>query len=152
MKYSKLRIAWSVFWSTLVILLIVWWVRSYRVYDTIDSVWPGARGMELGSHFGQFNFEISDPSPELGSHYWIIIHQELDGDEAESLNLPGWFGKIGLRVGGGMYYFSFWFPFIGLMVTAAALWLPLRFTLRKLLIGTALLSVVLGWLVLKARN
>jgi hypothetical protein len=151
MRFRKLRIAWTAFWGVLAILLTLWWSRSYRVYDTIMVALPSSKGMELGSHFGQFNFEISERSRELGSGYWTIIHQELDGGEEEGLNLPGWFGKLGPRVGGGMYYFSFWFPFIGLIATAAASWLPLRFTLRKLLIATTLVAVALGLAVWAAR-
>lgn len=117
MRFLKLRIAWTIFWSALAILLIVWWMRSYRVYDTIVIALPGSKCMELGSHFGQFVFYVSERSTELGSHYWVIIHQELDGDEAEGLNVPGWFGYV------GFYYFDFWLPFVGLIATAAASWL-----------------------------
>jgi hypothetical protein len=146
MRYRKLRIAWSVFWGVLAILLTVWWSRSYRVYDTVMVALPSSQCMELGSHFRQFNFNVGERSAELGSGYWATIHQELDGDEAEGLNLPGWFGKLGIRGrgAGGFYYFDFWFPFIGLIATAAASWLPLRFTLRTLLIATTLVAVVLG--------
>jgi hypothetical protein len=152
MRFRVLRIAWSVFGGVLAILLTLWWSRSYRVYDTIMVALPSSKCMELGSHFGQFNFNTGERSADLGSGYWTIIHQELDGDEAEALNLPGWFGKVGVRAGGGFYYFAFWFPFIGLIATAEASWLPLRFTLRTLLIVTTLAAAVLGLIVYALRK
>jgi hypothetical protein len=33
MKYRKLRIAWSVAWGVVAVLLVVLWVRSYWVCD-----------------------------------------------------------------------------------------------------------------------
>ena len=35
MKYRKLRIAWSVVWGIAAVLLIVLWVRSYWLADSI---------------------------------------------------------------------------------------------------------------------
>jgi hypothetical protein len=35
MNYRKLRIAWSVGWGVLTVLLIALWVRSYRWQDQV---------------------------------------------------------------------------------------------------------------------
>src|SRR4051812_42476544 len=35
MRFRKLRIAWSVFWGLAAVLLIVLWVRSYRLNDNL---------------------------------------------------------------------------------------------------------------------
>ena len=35
MRFRKLRIAWSVAWGVVAVLLVVLWVRSYRVCDVI---------------------------------------------------------------------------------------------------------------------
>jgi hypothetical protein len=41
MKYRKLRIAWSVAWGIVAVLLVVLWVRSYwRMDQLIHSVSP----------------------------------------------------------------------------------------------------------------
>ena len=32
-KFRKLRIAWSVFWGSLCLLMIAWWIRSYWWQD-----------------------------------------------------------------------------------------------------------------------
>jgi hypothetical protein len=32
-RFRKLRIAWSVFWGSLCLLMITWWARSYRWQD-----------------------------------------------------------------------------------------------------------------------
>ena len=52
MRYRKLRIAWSVFCGLAAVLLIVLWVRSYRVRDD----WLRANGgkvLNIQSHRGE---------------------------------------------------------------------------------------------------
>jgi hypothetical protein len=51
MKYRKLRIAWSVAWGIVAVLLIALWVRSYWVADVIgrtsplrEVIWESNRG------------------------------------------------------------------------------------------------------------
>jgi hypothetical protein len=121
------------------------------MYDTLMVALPSSQCMELGSHFGQFNFQIRERSAELRSRNWKVINEELDGGEAEGLNLPGWFGRLGPEAGGGMYYLSFWFPLICLIATAALSWLPWKFSLRTLLIATTLVALVLGLIAYAAR-
>src|SRR6185369_6057413 len=36
MRFRKLRIAWSVFWGVVAVLLVVLWLRSYWCNDSFD--------------------------------------------------------------------------------------------------------------------
>jgi hypothetical protein len=40
MKYRNLRIAWSVAWGVVCLLLVVLWVRSYWWADAINQLTP----------------------------------------------------------------------------------------------------------------
>jgi hypothetical protein len=148
MRFRKLRIAWSVAWGLLAVLLIVWWVRSYHTYDTLTIRLSDSKHLDLGSYFGQFTSYILEPLPSRKSQYWEIIHEPLDDVDPESMRIPGVVGSLGPR----QVYFPFWLPLLGLLATAAASWLPIRFKLRTLLIATTLMAVVLGLAVFATRQ
>src|SRR5262245_43262799 len=55
MRYRKLRIAWSVFWGAVAVLLLVLWVRSFYIADVIQ--WSVTRwfGLQFTSTQGQLD-------------------------------------------------------------------------------------------------
>jgi hypothetical protein len=159
MKFRKLRIAWSVFSGVACVLLIVFWVRSYKARDQTRGV--------ISSHFHLYvtslNGEIAMAADEWPGkpHPWIFE------SKTESYNmvavLPDITGKPPLSWIGLRWYFK---PNLWVLVSphwlAAALaavvgvipWAPFRrrFSLRTLLIAATLVAVVLGVVVYAASH
>jgi hypothetical protein len=55
MKYRKLRIAWSVAWGVVAVLLCVLWVRSYWAFDRVSS-----KSLIMVSYAGRLTAVIRD--------------------------------------------------------------------------------------------
>lgn len=140
MKYGKLRIAWSVVWGLLAMLLLVLWGRSYWYADDIMGRYPNAdfraiesaRGilhsLSVGACQGQgawryFNERIRDEAPD--NEFWPIGYF-VDPSSAN-------------------FYIAHWLIALPVLAVAVAPWLTTkRFSLRTLLIATTLVAVVLG--------
>jgi hypothetical protein len=65
MKYRKLRIAWSVVWGTIAVLLFVLWVRSYYHVDLMDRV-RGPIWTRIDSTSGSVGFHRRDMAANRG--------------------------------------------------------------------------------------
>ena len=141
-KYRKLRIAWSVAWGVVAVLLCVLWVRSYWWNEGCRI----ARG-SIGSAFGYFAIGVNDTFIPPPFYSEPIIEDDIkqieriiqenttlgfgyvDGPLGSSICLPGWIAIL---------LFS---------AIAAVPWLryfPRRFSLRTLLIATTVIAVLLG--------
>src|SRR5262245_57772750 len=131
MKHRKLRIAWSVAWGLLAVLLCVLWVRSYWAWD-----WLSAPGVSFATYAGSLYIELGDREPwgitttDLLSNTILVVHEET---------------TLGFLVRPSSLYLGMWF--LVLMTTSAAAlpWMrwSKRFSLRTLLIATTLVAVVL---------
>ena len=135
MPYRKLRIAWSVAWGVVAVLLIALWVRST---DTFDDVGWGA------SFQGRLYVA---PALRIDS-----IPGKASEGTVEELH-PGYFTKRVLKIRNlkvsslpsGGPIIPYW-PLVLMM--CAIIPVPwLRFSLRTLLIATTLVAVVLGLIV-----
>jgi hypothetical protein len=152
MRYRKLRIAWSVTWGLVALLLIVLWVRSYRWEDALVWVQGSARNVfAVGSMFGrvQLTYEPGGDSEEM----LLPPFCRLQRPPARSLkSIPSF------ALNANANFTSFRFPIWVLVLLAAAIgttsWLRFscRFSLRRLLIATTLVAVVLGLAVYTARK
>jgi hypothetical protein len=148
MKYRKLRIAWSVGWGVLALLLIVLWVRSYWTdnaefgpLNTRGHRWLGMVFSSGTFYEGEFNVRVFTPVHrppllrkvpffEIAGFRWT---QDM-GPATLEISVPIWF-------------------LITLSAASAALpWIRLRFTIRTLLIAMALVGMVLGLMIWMARN
>jgi hypothetical protein len=133
MDYRKLRVAWSVGWGVLCLLLIVLWVRSYWTVNILISPW-----MSVGSFPARIGMEFK------GFGDWDVY--SLPTETWRELNPLG----VDTLVSGGFVvldntiFVPYWFILILLAVLGAAPWLPGRFSLRTLLIATTLVAVALG--------
>jgi hypothetical protein len=148
MKYRKLRIAWSVAWGLLCLLLIVLWVRSYWWID--------------------YNYMRLRPMSKSHITFWSMQGACWIGVESNVVNPPirfsrgvvsveSWLRRIGssghdlnelwppldLRTQ-GLLKFSYWFSASIVAATGVAPWLRMRFSLRTLLIAMTLAAVGLG--------
>ncbi len=158
MKYRKLRIAWSVVWGVVAVLLIVLWVRSYWKLDGVS----GNRGnhyVYLDTLQGELHFARIVPS-SAGPIPWRAFHnpivdtdlQSRDASQKGSHRVLGFAWKV--FGNGWQVAVALWLPALISGVIAVAPWtrqLYWRFSLRTLLIATTLVAVVLGLIVWAAK-
>ena len=136
MNYRKLRIAWSVGWGFICLLLIVLWVRSYSVYDRAYA-----------PRFGV----LSDNG---GVRLWVGTSPQINGWAFRS-------DRVSFDRSPKLYYFAnqdfaeiaipYWLLLMMPLAISAVTWLPWRFSLRTLLIATTLVAVLLGIVIWAAK-
>jgi hypothetical protein len=174
LKYRKLRIAWSVGWGVVCLLVVVLWVRSYTYWDRPHGAFGPWHGFYFNSIRGHVFLNIM---PEKNSTWaWMTIpatsltDTEATGEEFSatfpvSAGMPQtvyrfqfkWeFNILGIGVvkTPSVRYVAmpYWFVAALIAVTAAVPWLPWRYSLRALLIAMTLAALVLGWAVYWLRN
>ena len=163
MKYRKLRIAWSVAWGVVAVLLVVLWVRSYWWIDYIN-----------GPPYGSYRFGLASSNGWLTTRYrngmlrptsfpkwaWESTTQEdmeKMYQQSEALAKQrntifrratfqfGWVEDWGVQ-------FPLWVPLLFCGMVAGVVWvLPSKFSLRTLLIAMTLVAVVFGLIVYASR-
>jgi hypothetical protein len=137
MRYRKLRIAWSVAWGIISVMLVVFWVRSYSwgeslSYTTAQRTYFGIRSD--GGHVHGFFGDVSPNRTTLGwlytrgipERYWRGFLFRYPQRKCVWFVLPCWF-LLGMT-----------------MLSSAGPWFSWHFSLRTLLIATMLLAVLLG--------
>jgi hypothetical protein len=153
MKYRKLRIAWSVGWGILCLLLILLWVRSYWWRDNVKVRLPADLNILFASEDGLSGFLIRENNTgvypiEIDS--WPCNSEDIrffpfNSDSDSPLGYAWWFGN---RAFGAIA--PYWFPAVLFTALTVAPWIrqwQWRFSLRTLLIGMTLVAVVLGLIV-----
>jgi hypothetical protein len=144
MRFRKLRIAWSVAWGVMAVLLVALWVRSYRTIDEVYGRIPGVADVVCSSDPGRVLFAIEDLGASLAWTHWS---QPTDGTDVPTTT----FGFWAVTVSGQTYFaLPHWLLILAFVLFSAAPWLPWRFSLRTLLIATTLVAVVLGLVVYAA--
>jgi hypothetical protein len=127
MKHRKLRIAWSVAWGLIAVLLVVLWVRSL---DNIHMIPPSDYQMVVGH--GRIYFGRADDKPERRQYFNADFINDEGRQESVLIAIdPA--RSLDVRVIGAIAF--------ALVVVP---WLRFRFSLRTLLIATTLVAVVLG--------
>jgi hypothetical protein len=151
MKHRKLRIAWSVVWGVLAVLLVALWVRSYWWFDA----WQGGN-VHIQAVRGEVAiFNLLHPQTYSKSNFPAkSMHSENFGyivtGSYETVG-PGNI-SVNLRVsnqGKRLMTVPYWLvasPAIIVAILALSPWLYIRsrFGLRTLLIAMTLVAVVLG--------
>jgi hypothetical protein len=156
-----LRIAWSVWWGILGVLLVVLWVRSYRYVEDI-AVWRTTSAQVrivppewiLFNMLGSIGIDyFPDPSP-FATREWERSRSSVD----EIRPSPPGPTFLGFYVEVSPIQREFvaphWFLVLITVALAAFPWirqLGWRFSLRTLLIATSLIAVVLGLVVIMRR-
>jgi len=137
MRYRKLRVAWSVVWGVLAVLLIALWVRSYyradklwRIYSVVDSGVESEGGTLSYWHrtdvSGANGFPWHHDAPYPGTPVYQFAY--TNEGQVFAIIIP------------------IWLPLIVIAPLGALSWVR-RFTTRTLLIATTLVAVVLGLIV-----
>jgi hypothetical protein len=149
MKYRKLRIAWSVAWGVVAVLLCTLWMRSYSRFDTVsceDSVPPHQVDYALtssGGHvfFHSFKMRSSHPAGRL----WEV--REGPARQIEWGNTTAgfkWFrDSIELSVVASHWFFVLVASSLAIVAWMIPRIIP-RFSVRALLIATTLVAMGLG--------
>ncbi len=147
-----LRIAFSTTCPIACVLLIAFWVRSYKTWDR--CYWPGKTlGVQLNSDTGHIVLVADPPTPSSDIVSFFVASLPTD-DESETFYKDDVLGFYFKRVQNGFRLdVPFWFLVLLSAVCAAltaAPWirkLKWRFTLRTLLAITTLVALVLGLIV-----
>ena len=142
MRYRKVRIAWSLGWGLVAVMVLTLWVRSFwwmqithiPISDQVTvsfGLLPGVCGVGLPTtHHGWETHKAvvkKDWGPTVGYDYSSALMGTFVVNSREAV-VPCWF-LFAMTVGA---------------VTAPWLHWSKRFSLRTLLIATTLLGVVLG--------
>jgi hypothetical protein len=150
MRDRKLRIAWSVAWGLVAVLLCVLcvlWARSYWWRESlVGNLSPYVPLLSLSSDAGQLKYADVRRDGISPSEFAIISRRA-----EESLKIVGAFDSrlvagFGIRLARDSWAMAapHWFPAVVFAALAALPWIRWRFRLRTLLIATTLVAVVLG--------
>jgi hypothetical protein len=138
MRFRKLRIAWSVAWGILAVLLVVLWLWSYWHTETVERI-SLKRIIKLSSAMGYFCLSY-DGNPRWG--IWGGGTQwEFTEDRPTKPNYGNFIRGSEIEV-----QVPFWLIAICTAAVIGIPWIPWskRFSLRSLLFATTLVAVVLG--------
>jgi hypothetical protein len=154
MKYRKLRIAWSVVWGVVAVLLIVLWVHSYWWTGFLKAPYPKGRDTVVVTRSGQLEVELYYQIAGELSHWTFEAFgpselAELDDEPT----LSGLGFKLYWGVPSGVVVPLWFLVFFSVALTGLP-WIrrSKRFSLRTLLIATTLVAIVLGIAVYTARK
>jgi hypothetical protein len=150
MRFRKLRIAFSAVCAILCLLLIVLWVRSYSGLEAYVFRLSQNRRVAVVSEVGEAGI-----ATKIADAKWHVILNALGTRSTYSrLMLPEDRQPLYRRIflqNQEVYSWKLGVPYWVMVTACVALtiapWLRWRFSLRTLLIATALVAVVLGLIV-----
>lgn len=142
-NWQSRRFLWSTAWGTLAVLLLLLWWRSYWTLDLLTRVDSRRIETTIGSQFGAIYFAHFDAykayvgtGNPYESHGWryrtldsYVLKRQFEwerGTDSLNVTLPHWVFVLAATIVSGM------------------VWCRMRFSVRTLLIATALVSLVLG--------
>jgi hypothetical protein len=154
MRFRKLRIAWSVGWGVVALLLCVLWVRSYSGLEAHVFRLSQNLRVALVSEVGEVGIAIKIANANSNS-----VLAALGSDSAYPLPVPPKYRQPAHRrifvqnqeVYSWKSSIPYWLLVTDCVAITIAPWLGRRFSLRTLLIATTLVAVVLGLLVWMSR-
>ena len=161
MKYRKLRIAWSVAWGIVCLLLIALWARSFWQYDDVRWGIAGGSSYNFLTRKGEFyagHYSASAAPP--GLHHWagpISVGTSLLSEGITSTNRwKGFAAGQFIYDKAPVYYFvvPMWFTTGVAAALCTTPWIrwSKRFSLRTLLIALTAAAFGLGWIVYAIRK
>jgi hypothetical protein len=133
MRFRKLRIAWSVVCGIACVLLIVLWVRSYRVLDEAGGPISTAYLISFLSTNGRLEVAISAGSASefASERNWGFGSYPEPTTYTYDRNY-------------GYMLLPYWLAILSTIGLGVVPWYASHFSLRTLLIATTLVAVVLG--------
>ena len=162
-RFRKLRIAWTVGWGIVCLLLIALWVRSGWRQDGLGGLLPGNRSFSLSSAYGRVRYATFDKAFEnsftgIRPADWFVTTRLIEGPpNLKLVNTP--LRDLGLGFAGSsdqygiVVVFPIWAPVLMFATLGAAPWIGWsnRFSLRTLLAAMTLVAVGLGAIVRAVR-
>jgi hypothetical protein len=152
MRFRKERIAWSVVWGILALLLIALWVRSYWWIDIATGAVSTTKRVGISSGSGWLTLTWNHPLD--GFTHWTMQHNSVAYIEDFTKNALARGEQVPTRAHNfGLSTDRFQLPhwsvvcLVLLGATIALPWIRWRFSLRTLLIATTLIAVGLGLIV-----
>jgi hypothetical protein len=143
MRFRKQRIAWSVFWGMVCVLMFLLWMRSYKYFD--DATYnAGARGVSISSLRGAIVVRFG---PVVSRRFFSQSSIALEDFKANLFPSP-----YGIHTKAPWVIISLphWFYVVITAATALLAWFApsyKRFSLRTVLIATTLVAGMLGLIV-----
>ena len=152
MKFRKLRIAWSVVWGVVTVLLCVLWVSSYWRMNGLSGRTFSGDLLRLNFVRGEIHCSFGSPGGP-GQYPWTISSGNDFPPLNENPEISAGFGILREPCVTRLYVPT-WITTLLIAVAATLPWIhwSKRFTLRTLLIATALVAVVLGLIVWTANR
>lgn len=138
--FRYLRIAWSVTWGLLGVLVCLLWVRSYWWADIVEAPSPLYTGV-MSAH-GSLRVVWKTglvPTPSAGWSTSTISAGQVGRAQTRILGFTYKPNRTGFVV-----QLPDWFLVLSLGALATLPWLPWRFSLRTLLIAMTVFAVGLG--------
>src|SRR5262245_13448315 len=108
-----LRIAWSVWWGILCVLLIVMWVRSYWYADSVTRTTTPSRGIRVSSFNGYIEYDTGI-SGSVERIKWRLSESPEKAPTQWHTSLP--------RFGVGWHAIPYWLPLMLAAALAATPW------------------------------
>ncbi len=134
MKHPKLRIAWSVVWGSVAVLLVALWVRSYACLDSVH-----ARTHNVVSANGTVYFDCGITwAKSVRISRYLPFQSELTSSRSETAHATPTAAQV--RV-------PHWTLVTCIAAIGATSLISYRFSLRTLLIATTFIAVGLGLIV-----
>jgi hypothetical protein len=144
------RIAVTAFSLTACVLLVGLWVRSYWWSDHAYCPLPSSNMLVVNSWQGRLSSYAGEQPGAFPSGWGTMSRYVVNTAERNSRSRPSWGFDSDQR--GREFLFPHWLPVLISAALAAAVNIRLRqFSLRTLLIATALVAVGLGMVVYLAR-
>jgi hypothetical protein len=145
MRFRNLRIAWSVVCSLACVLFVWLWIRSYMWVDAVRlTAAPSGGAIQFVSIPGRLGIGQMVPAKPW-SFFRMSANQWREVTARSSGKIPSEFiGGIIRNKAVDQIFVPYWLLVLGSTVVGCAPWLGWRFSLRALLVGTALVAVVLG--------
>lgn len=145
-RYRRLRIAWSVMWGVVAVLLCVLWVRSYYRADIVRSKALLAEAISVRGKLKLSRIDHFPASPNFDSYPFGERAAEVIDEHVHRFSESNGFGLYG----GRSVLFPYSFAAACSLVMAAAAWVT-RFSLRTMLVATTLIAVGLGLIIWLAK-
>jgi hypothetical protein len=141
MTYRKLRIAWSVAWGVVAVLLIVLWAYSNVSVDKFALPVTQATYFKFGLFPNEFYVEVDDRGLDNGTWHEYASVDDWLPEYFAYYGVP-WAAEPSFNLKNQRVLFPCWFAVL-LSATLAVAALMFGFTVRMLLLAMALAAVVL---------
>ena len=141
MWFRKLRIAWSAVFDLLCLLMIAWWVRGYWWADGGYVKLSPSEYLQYQAQEGRMCLWF-EHKPSKGWYEWWGYPIETREGPNLANRIP-WF-NVGYWPRMTRVYAAHCFLTMVFGSLAAVVWCPRRFSIRGILIATAVIATILG--------